>query len=169
MIFLILCDRNPVIYDDPAPLSSFQNPYSIKSLILALFNSVLGPNKIPRIRLANLGKNLSRGKNPYFHTKYSNGNILSFWYWNQVIQKPKFIYVSRTTTFIKDSKWDKFILNNKIAAKLNWKPSRGRILCFHARFKQKYLELLISKSSNSKAQIYLRVSFYNFNEGFKLR
>ena len=44
-IFLIRCDKNPVIYDDPAPLSSFQYPSSIQSLILALFDSVLGPKK----------------------------------------------------------------------------------------------------------------------------
>jgi len=42
LIFLIRCGRNPVIYDDSAPLSSFQYLSSIKSLILALFNSVLG-------------------------------------------------------------------------------------------------------------------------------
>jgi hypothetical protein len=45
LIFLIWCGRNPIIYDDPAPLSSFQYPSSIKSLMLALFNSVLGPKK----------------------------------------------------------------------------------------------------------------------------
>jgi len=49
-------------------------------------------------------------------------------------KKPKFIYVSRITTWMTDSKWDKFILNNRIATKLSWKPSRGKILCFHARF-----------------------------------
>ena len=37
------CGKNPVIYDDPSPLSSFQYPYSIQSLILKLFDSVLGP------------------------------------------------------------------------------------------------------------------------------
>jgi hypothetical protein len=37
------------------PLSSFQYPSSIQSLILALFNSVLGPKKILRISPANLG------------------------------------------------------------------------------------------------------------------
>jgi hypothetical protein len=79
-------------------------------------------------------KPFSRPGIPAFNTRYSNGNILSFWYWNQAIQKPKFIYVSQTTTFMKDSKWDKFVLNNRIAIKLGWKPSRGRILCFHARF-----------------------------------
>jgi hypothetical protein len=39
-------------------------------------------------------KNPSRGRNPCFHTRYSNGNILSFWYRNQAVQKPKFIYAS---------------------------------------------------------------------------
>jgi hypothetical protein len=47
--------KNHVIYDDSAPLSSFQYPFSIQSLILALFDSVLGPKKILRINPANLG------------------------------------------------------------------------------------------------------------------
>jgi len=95
--------KNPVIYDDPTPLSNFQYPSSIQSLILVLFDSVLGPKKILRIKPANLGKNPSRGRNPCFHTRYSNGNILSFWYRNRAIQKPKFIYASRTTTLMKES------------------------------------------------------------------
>jgi hypothetical protein len=37
--------KNPVIYDDPTPLSSFQYPSSIQSLILALIDSVLGQKK----------------------------------------------------------------------------------------------------------------------------
>jgi hypothetical protein len=134
LIFLIRCGKNHVIYDDPAPLSSFQYPSLIQSLILALFDSVFGPKKsfesVPRT----WAKILLAARNPYFHTRYSNRNILSFWYWNQAIQKPKFIYVSQTITLMKDSKWDKFILNDRIATKLGWKPSRDRILCFHARF-----------------------------------
>jgi hypothetical protein len=59
-------------------------------------------------------QNHSRGRNPYFHTRYSNKNILSFWYRNQAIQKPKFIYASRTTTLMKELNWDKIILNNRI-------------------------------------------------------
>jgi hypothetical protein len=51
LIFLIQCGKNLVIYDDPAPLSSFQYPYSIQSFILALFDSVLGPKKIIQIGL----------------------------------------------------------------------------------------------------------------------
>jgi len=46
LIFLIRCEKNLVIYDDLAPLSSFQYPSSIQSLILTLFDSVLGPKKI---------------------------------------------------------------------------------------------------------------------------
>jgi hypothetical protein len=45
LIFLIQCGKNPVIYDDPTPLSSFQYPFSIQSLILTFFDSVLGPKK----------------------------------------------------------------------------------------------------------------------------
>jgi hypothetical protein len=48
LIFLIRCGKNPVIYDDPAPLSSFQYPSSIQSLILALFDLVLGPTNQSR-------------------------------------------------------------------------------------------------------------------------
>jgi hypothetical protein len=47
--------KNPIIYDDPTPLSSFQYHSSIQSLILTLFDSVLGPKKILRIFPANLG------------------------------------------------------------------------------------------------------------------
>jgi hypothetical protein len=61
----------------------------------------------------NSGQDPSRGRNPYFHTRYSNGNILSFWYWNQVIQQPKFIYASKTTTLM-ESNWDKIVLKNRI-------------------------------------------------------
>jgi len=55
LIFLIPCGKNPVIYDDPTPLSSFQYHSSIQSLILTLFDSVLGPKKFLRISPANLG------------------------------------------------------------------------------------------------------------------
>jgi len=55
LIFLIRCGKNPVIYDDPTPLFSFQYPSSIQSLILTLFDSVLGPKKILQISPANLG------------------------------------------------------------------------------------------------------------------
>jgi len=46
----------------------------------------------------------------HFPIRYFNVNILSFCYWNQVIQKPKFIYTCRTTTFTRDSRWDKIVL-----------------------------------------------------------
>jgi len=76
LIFLIRCGKNPV--NDPAPLSSFQCPSSIQSLNLAHFDSVLGPKKsfesVPRT----WAKNPSCGRNPCFHTRYSNWNILSF-------------------------------------------------------------------------------------------
>jgi hypothetical protein len=54
-IFLIRYGKNLVIYDDLTPLSSFQYHSSIQSLILTLFDSVLGPKKILRISPANLG------------------------------------------------------------------------------------------------------------------
>ena len=62
----------------------------------------------------NSGQDPSCGRNLYFHVRFSNGNILSFWYQNQVIQKPKFIYTSRTTILMKESKWDKIVLENRI-------------------------------------------------------
>jgi len=93
LIFLIRCGKNPVIYDDPTPLSSFQYHSSIQSLILTLFDSVLGPKKNPSNQSRELGLYPSRGRIFCLHVRYSNGNILSFWYRNQVIQKSKFIYV----------------------------------------------------------------------------
>ena len=163
LISLLGAVEIPSFYDDPVPTNFLLISSSIESLILSLFNSVLGPKKkIFWTRPANLGKNPSRGRNPYFHTRYSNGNILSFWYWNQAIQKPKFIYVSRTTTLMNDSKWDKFFLNNIIAAKLGWKPSRGWILCFHARFQTwiswaSNIEIKQFKSLNSSTCLRLQL------------
>jgi len=62
-----------------APLSSFQCPSSIQSLILALFNSVLGPKKNPSNQSRELGqKPFLRPGIPTFNTRYSNGNILNF-------------------------------------------------------------------------------------------
>jgi hypothetical protein len=61
------------------------------------------------IRPANLGQNLSLSRIICFYTRYSNGNILNFRYWNQEIQKPKFIYISSTATFMKDYNSDKII------------------------------------------------------------
>jgi len=154
MILPIRCGRNPVIYDDQAPLSSFQYPSSIQSLILALFDSVLGP-KNPSNQSRELGQKLfSRPGIPAFNTRYSNGNILSFWYWNWAIQKPKFIYVSRTTTLMRiQSEINSFCIT-ELQPKLGWKPSRDRILCFHARFQTGIswafdIEIKKFKSSNS--------------------
>ena len=50
----------------------------------------------------NSGQNLLAAEFSTFMFRYSNENILSFWYQNQVIQKPKFIYAYRTTTSVKD-------------------------------------------------------------------
>jgi hypothetical protein len=114
-------------------------------------------------------KSFSRPRIPAFNTRYSNGNILSFWYWNQVIENPKFIYVSQTTTLMKDSKWDKFVLNNRIATKLGWKPSRGKILCFHARFQTEIswvfdIEIKQFKSSNSSTFPGLQIWWRSWSE-----
>jgi len=45
---------------------------------------------------------------------------MNFWYQNQAIQKPKFIYAYKTTTLMKDSKWDKIVLENKIWQQSGW-------------------------------------------------
>jgi hypothetical protein len=74
----------------------------------------------PRIRRANSGQNSFRSRIPYFHTRDSNENILNLWYQNQAIQKPKFIYTSRTTTFMKDTKSDKIILKDRIRMQSGW-------------------------------------------------
>jgi hypothetical protein len=66
----------------------------------------MGKNLIsfgPRIKPANSGQNPSHNMILYFHTRYSNENILIFWYRNQAIQKLKFIYTYKTTTLMKDS------------------------------------------------------------------
>jgi hypothetical protein len=114
-------------------------------------------------------KSFSRPGIPAFNTRYSNGNILSFWYWNQMIQKPKFIYVSQTKTLMKDSKWDKFVLNNRIATKLGWKPSRCKILCFHTKFQTGISWVSDIEIKQFKAQIHLRVPNYKFDAGVEVR
>jgi hypothetical protein len=62
----------------------------------------------------NSGQDPSRGRILCLHVRYSNGNILSFLYQNQAIQKPKFIYASRTTTLMTELKGDKIVLENRI-------------------------------------------------------
>ena len=50
----------------------------------------------------NSGQNLLAAEFSTFTLRNSNGDILSFWYQNQAIQKPKFIYSYRSITFMKD-------------------------------------------------------------------
>jgi len=56
-----------------------------------------------------------------FLIRCSNMNILNFWYRNQAIQKIKFIYTCRTTTFTRDLRWDKIVLQNRIGPNLEQK------------------------------------------------
>jgi len=85
-----------------------------------------------------------------FNTRYSNGNILSFWYWSQAIQKPKFIYVSRTTTLMRiQSEINSFSIT-ELQPNSAGNLLAARFYVFTLDFKQEYLEFLISKSSNSK-------------------
>jgi len=67
-IFLIRCGKNPVIYDDPTPLSSFQYHSSIQSLILAPFNSVLGKKNFFESIPRTWAKNPSRGQESLLST-----------------------------------------------------------------------------------------------------
>jgi hypothetical protein len=114
LIFLIRCGKNLVIFRWSSP------PLQLS---ISFFNSIPHFNtfqfspwskKNPSNQSCELGLYPSRGKIFCLHVRYSNGNILSFWYLNQVIQKPKFIYTSRTTTLMKESKWDKIFLQNRI-------------------------------------------------------
>jgi len=169
LIFLIRCGKNPVIYADPDPLSSFQCPSSIQSLNLALFDSVLGP-KCPSNQSRELGqKSFSRSGIPAFNTRYSNENILSFWYWNQVIQKPKFIYVSRTTTLMRIQSEINLFWITELQPNSAGNRLAARFYVFTLDFKQEYLEFLISELSNSKAQIHLRVLEYKIDERVEVR
>jgi hypothetical protein len=72
--------------------------------------------------------NISRSRINCFLIRYSYGNILSFWYQNQKIQKPKFIYTYRSTTFLKDLKWDKFILKNRIWLQSSWSKGSHNLI-----------------------------------------
>jgi len=60
--------KNHVIYDDPTPLSNFQYPSSIQSLILVPFDLVLGPKKNPSNQVRELGqKSFSRQESLLSH------------------------------------------------------------------------------------------------------
>jgi len=157
-IFLIQCGRNLVIYDDAAPLSSFQCPSSIQSLNLARFDSVLGPKKILRISPANLGKNPSRGQESLLSTLDIQTGIS--WAFDIEIKRFKSPYSStrpglqlwwRIQSEI-NSFWITELQPNSAGNLLV-----TRFYVFMLDFKQEYLEFLISESSNSKAQIHLRV------------
>jgi hypothetical protein len=169
LIFLIRCGKNPVIYDDPTPLSSFQCP-SIQSLNLAHFDSVVSPKKILRISPANLGKNPSRSQESLLSTLDIQTGIS----WAFDIEIKWFKSLNSSTCLGIQLWW-------RIPSEINsfWitelQPnSAGNLLAarfyvFTLDFKQEYLEFLIMKSSNSKAQIHLRVSDYKFDEGVEVR
>ena len=119
--------------------------------------------------MQNVGQDPSRDRILYFLIRYSHGSILSFWYQNKEIQKPKFIYIYRSTTFMKGLKWDKFFLKNKIATKLGWKPSCDRILYFHARFQKEIswasvIKTRRFKNPNSSTLVELQLSWGIQNE-----
>jgi hypothetical protein len=138
-----------------APLSSFQYPSSIQYLILAPFDSVLGPKKILRISPANLGKNPSRGQESLLSTLDIQTGIS--WVFDIEIEWFK-TPNSSTCTGLQlwwriQSEINSFWIT-ELQPKLGWKPFRGRILCFHARFQTWIswafdIEIKQFKSSNS--------------------
>jgi hypothetical protein len=101
-----------------APLSSFQYPSSIQYLILAPFDSVLGPKKILRISPANLGKNPSRGQESLLSTLDIQTGIS----WVFDIEIEWFKTPNSSTCTGLQLWWRiqseiKFVLNNRIATK----------------------------------------------------
>jgi hypothetical protein len=94
---------------------------------------------------------------------------LSFWYWNQVIQKPKFIYVSRTTTLMRIQSEINLFWITELQPNSARNRLAARFYVFTLDFKQEYLEFLISELSNSKAQIHLRVLEYKIDERVEVR
>jgi hypothetical protein len=97
------------------PSPAFQYHSSIQIPHFNTFRFSPWSKRNPSNQSRELGLYPSHGRIFCPHVRYSNGNILSFWYQNQVIQKPKFIYASRTKTLMKKSKWDKIVLHNR-----NW-------------------------------------------------
>ena len=110
-LFVVVKIMSFMMIQPPSPalniLLQFNPPFST-------FRFSPWSKKIPSNQSRELGLNPSRGRILYLHVRYSNRNILSFWYRNQVIQNPKFIYASRNTTLMKELKWDKIVLENRI-------------------------------------------------------
>jgi hypothetical protein len=55
-----------------------------------------------KLLVQNSGQNPARGRILYFHVEIFKREYLELLISNQAIQKPKFIYAYRTTTFMKD-------------------------------------------------------------------
>ena len=68
----------------------------------------------PLIRPTKLGQNPFNDRIFCFHITDSKEHILSLKHWNHMIQKLKIIYTCRNTTFMKDFRSDKIVLNVKI-------------------------------------------------------
>ena len=99
-----------------SPLSS-PCKNTIMSSHLVFQEGIMGRNLIlfrSLIISAKSGQNPTCNKILYFHIKYLNRHILSFRYRTHDIQKPKFIYTFRTTTFMKGSKSNKIVFKMKI-------------------------------------------------------
>jgi len=155
VIFLIRCGRNPVIYDEHSP------PLQLS---ISFFNSIphfstfwFSPwsKKILRISPANLGKNPSRGQESLLSTLDIQMGIS--WVFDIEIEWFK-TPNSSTCTGLQlwwriQSEINSFWIT-ELQPKLGWKPFRGRILCFHARFQTWIswafdIEIKQFKSSNS--------------------
>jgi len=131
-IIVMFSDPDPVFFNSSNETDSLSKVWNLSLInMINPLNIKSGPLNQD---LKNSGWNPSCGRILCFSTKCLNENILSLWYQNQAIQKPKFISTYRNKTSMKDLEWDKIILKNRIATKLGWKPSRDRILFFHIRY-----------------------------------
>jgi len=126
--------------------------------------------KILRISPANLGKNPSRGQ----ESLLSKLDIQTGISWAFDIEIKRF-KSSNSSTFPGLQLWWRIQTEINSFWITELQPnSAGNLLAarfyvFTLDFQQEYLEFLILKSSNSKAQIHLRVPDYKFDEGVEVR
>jgi len=93
----------PSFYDDPVPTNFLLISSSIESLILSLFNLVLGPKKSFESGLRTWAKILLAAGIPAFTLDFKH-EYLELLISKSSNSKAKFIYMSQTTTLMKDSK-----------------------------------------------------------------
>jgi hypothetical protein len=103
LIFLFSAVEIPSFYDDPVPTNFLLISSSIESLILSLFNLVLGPKKSFESGLRTWAKILLAAGIPAFTLDFKH-EYLELLILKSSNSKAKFIYMSQTTTLMKDSK-----------------------------------------------------------------